>query len=395
MNDLVTAMESYQMFDGNGSYAGVTATALSDWGWTRSSSVNVAIAIEGDGASWRAIAQDVRPGASEFTYSSAEPVNGVSAGSVQRSSPQPTLRPSTATLAISDVSDAVDVDGLGLALLAGGVTAEQVCEFTLFVPGTHLAGTSTSDQTNACESAAAAGASMRSVLARILQAGGGAVVAAIALEFVRDGSRTAAPPAWSAQESPAPPTPRTPPASVPDGIWRITKLAKRLAAVNQVDEATADVVTEQCLKLVTIAYTGVDPYSTCSSKPIFLSGQADVPEATDHDIEALAQYPAWVELNFKSGGNGPRGWNDSDPICQAKLTGQNCDEYPFLSTQQGGGTARPRPSLKVIDGLQNSLQGTRLGQFYNVCAIQDGDAFLAVPVPPSAPSVPTLAMCNK
>jgi len=397
LNSLVTAMESYEVFDGNGSYTGVTATALSDWGFARSSSVNVAITIEGDGGSWRAIGQDIHSGTSEYTYSSSYAVNGAGTGSVQKSSPQPVLAPTTATLTIADVGDAIDIDNLGLALMAGGVTASQVCDFTAFVPGTNFAHTSTTDQTDACEVASAAsGATMRSVLARILATGlaGDAVIAAIALEFVGDGCQPAAPPTWTAQPNPAAPTPRTPPAAVPDGIWRITQKARKLAALNQVDETTANVVTEQCLKLVAIAFTGADPYSTCSSEPIFLSGQSDVPEATNHDIEALAQNPAWIGLNRKLGPNDGT-WKNSDPICQAKLTGQHCDEYPFLSSQQGGGAATPRPSLKAIDGTQNSLQGTRLGQFYSVCAVQDGDAFLVVPVPPFAPTVPTLAMCNK
>lgn len=395
LRSLVTAMESYAMFDGDDAYTGVTAAALRDWGWARTSSVDVAITIEGDGASWRAVGQDIHSGASEYTYSSTFPVNGVSAGSVQKSAPQPAVRPAVATVTITDVGDAIDVDGLAYALVAGGVTLGQVCDFTVFVPGSHLAGTTTSDQTDACEAAAAAsGASMRSVLARVLATGGSGVLAAIALEFVGDGTQTASPPTWTTQPSPTPPSPRTPPASVPEGIWHITKKARQLATANQVDEATARVATEQCLKLVTIAFTGADPYGKCSTEPIFLSGQSDVPEATNHDLEALAQTPTWIQLNRKLGGNGSPTWKDSDPTCVNKAAGQNCDEYPFLSTTQGGGQATPRPSLKAIDGPQNQLQGTRLGQFYDVCGVADGDEFLAIPVPPTASTVPTLAMCN-
>ena len=383
------------MFDGDGAYTGVTASALSDWGFARTSSVDVTITIEGDGASWRAVGQDIHSGAAEFTYSSTYPVNGVSAGSVQKSAPQPALRPTVATVKITDVGDAIDVDGLAYALVAGGVTLSQVCDFTVFVPGSHLAGTTTSDQTDACEAAAAApAASMRSVLARVLATAGAGVLAAIAVEFVGDGTQTAAPPNWTTQPNPTPPTPRTPPSSVPEGIWHITKFAKRLAAANQVDEAAAGVATEQCLKLVTLAYTGVDPYGKCSAEPIFMSGQSDVPEATNHDLEALSQIPTWIELNRKLGGNSSPNWKDTDPICVAKVVGQNCDEYPFLSTTQGGGQVTPRPSLKAIDGVQNQLQGTKLGQFYGACGVADGDEFLAIPIPPSAPTVPTLAICN-
>ena len=89
-------------------------------------------------------------------------------------------------------------------------------------------------------------------------------------------------------------------------------------------------------------------------------------------------------------------WKDSDPICQAKLSGQNCDEFPFASTQQGGGSAVPRPSLMAIDGGQNQLEGSKLGTtFYGGCAIQGGDPFLIIPVPPTMPLTATVPICNE
>jgi hypothetical protein len=141
---------------------------------------------------------------------------------------------------------------------------------------------------------------------------------------------------------------------------------------------------------------GTDPYEECSTKPIFMSGRSDVPEATQHDTEALVSNPAWVRLNYRPAAQNPssRTWYSSDPACLAAAPGQNCDEYPFFATEQGGGTAVPRPSLKAIDGLQNQNQGRLYGSFLTVCAVESGDEFLAVPVPASAPTVPTLAICN-
>ncbi len=83
----MTAMESYAMFDGGDRYEGVTAAALRDWGWSRATNVNVHITIEGTGTSWRAVAQDIRPGGTEYTFTSSLPVNGASAGSVRASTP--------------------------------------------------------------------------------------------------------------------------------------------------------------------------------------------------------------------------------------------------------------------------------------------------------------------
>ena len=62
MNNLVTAMESYALFDGNDLHTGVTAASLSDWGWTPGPSTAVQITIEGDGQSWHAIGQDTHTG---------------------------------------------------------------------------------------------------------------------------------------------------------------------------------------------------------------------------------------------------------------------------------------------------------------------------------------------
>lgn len=396
MNNLVTAMESYAMFDGNDLYTGITGPTLAGWGWTPPSSLAITITVEGTGASWRAVGQDIHSGAREFSYASATGFNGVGAGSIAASSPQPLMPATAAGLKIVDVGDGIDVDAMAARLAAAGVTVTQVCDFSVFVQGSHFLNTTTTDQTDACEAAAAVpGATLRSVLTRIAAtAGGAAVLTAIGIEFIGDGTQTAAPPAWPTNP-PVAPTPRTPPqGSLPDDVWRLGKLVAGIAALNALNNADAQMAAQQCVKYVAIAFTSADPYSTCKGTPIFMSGQIDVGAATNHDIAALAQYPAWVALNRKYPAN-DNSWKNSDPICQAKLTGQNCDEYPFASTQQGGGAAVPRPSLMAIDGPQNQLQGSKLGSFYSGCAIQDGDPFLAVPVPPTLPLTATVPICNK
>ncbi|MCG2796970.1 MAG: hypothetical protein L6367_00365 [Cellulomonas sp.] len=396
MNTLVTAMESYAMFDGNDQYTGVSAAALSDWGWSPGSSTAVQIVIEGDGGSWWAVGQDTHSGAREYTFTSATAVNGVLAGSVAVSAPQPSLAASTAGVKIRDVGEQVDIDQLALALAGGGVAVQDLCDASVFVAGTHQAGSSVSDQTLACQTAAAAGgATLRSVLAAMLKAGGGAVLATIALEFVGDGTQTASTPAW-VDNGQGPDSQRPVPTTLPDTVWKITRAATRFAALAQVDDETARTAARQCLAYVANAFSGVDPYDECSNTPIFLPGQSDTPEATQHDIEALASWPAWVQLNYRPGAANPssEGWKNSSPICAAKAAGQDCDEFPFYATQQGGGLAVPTPSLKAVNSVQNQLQGTRYRSFLADCHISDGDAFLVVPVPASAPTVPTLRVCN-
>lgn len=60
----------------------------------------------------------------------------------------------------------------------------------------------------------------------------------------------------------------------------------------------------------------------------------------------------------------------------------DCDEYPFLSTTQGGREARPAPHLKKIDRGDNQLQGSRLNSFYGNCGLEPGSnkPFLVVPL---------------
>jgi hypothetical protein len=396
IRNLVVAMESYAAFDGNGSYTRVTKSALSSWGWSVGSSTAVQIVIEGDGASWRAVGQDTHAGSREYTYTSSTKVNGVSPGAVGVSSPQPVVAASTAGVEIRDVGQQVDIDQLAAALVAAGVTTQEVCAATVVYPGSHLAGSSLADHTVACETAAAvSGASMRSVLAAMMKAGGGAVVAFIAMEFVADGSKPASTPSWVGSPS-LPTTPRPVPPSLPTNIWKLPRAAYGLAQQNGLDTQTARTVVEQCLKYVTNSLASSDPYKECSSTPIFMSGRSDVPEATQHDVEALATYPGWVQLNYRPAAENPssRSWYASDPVCAAATSGQNCDEYPFFATEQGGGNALPRPSLKAIDGVQNQQQGRLYSSFLATCGVQSGDKFLAVPLPETQPALPTLAICN-
>ena len=397
MNNLVTAMESYAMFDGNDLYTGVTAAALDGWGWTPGSSTAVQITIEGDGQSWHAIGQDIHTGARQYTYTSTTALNGVGPGGVGVSSPQPLVVPTSAGVTIRDVGDQLDTNALTALLVSGGVTLQQVCDETLFFPAPYALQppSSLSDATRTCEAGVAAGASMGSVLAAIVSIGGLSVVTAIAIATVGDGTHPAAAPPWVGTTD-GPQTPRPVPPSLPNSVWKITNAAGRFATENQMDPATAQVAVQQCMAYVANAYAGLDPYDQCSKSQIFMPGQLDTPEPTQHDIEALAQNPTWVQLNYRARANNPspEGWYASDPICLAKQSGQQCDEFPFYASEQGGSLAVPRPSLKAVDGTQNGTQGTRYRSFLADCKVNEGDPFLVIPIPPTAATVPTLEVCN-
>jgi hypothetical protein len=149
-------------------------------------------------------------------------------------------------------------------------------------------------------------------------------------------------------------------------------------------------------------------FHNCSTLPIFITGN-DAQSAGQHDEIAVgtsgvttnpsltfsAAYggidPSWVLLSRDVTGKDD-GWKESlEPCNETTPPDANCDEYPFLSSQQGGYGATPQPNLQYISGNQNQLQGTRLLQFYsaaqptsqgiNGCNITYSTEFLAVPIP--------------
>jgi hypothetical protein len=138
--------------------------------------------------------------------------------------------------------------------------------------------------------------------------------------------------------------------------------------------------------------------------PDLIETSVDISRPADGGVDVLREFSASIGYSVESGPDeigfvsGWIGWRiddeDTDPICTAKQTGQDCDEFPFYSSQQGGGLAVPTPSLKAIDGVQNQLQGSKYWSFLSDCHVRDGDPFLVVPVHASATTVPTLRVCN-
>lgn len=399
LRNMTDAMTYYSFFGSTGSYEGATAAELQAQGWSPAANVEYKIWIEGNGQDYRAVAQDVRNG-SQISFTTTGSFNGRSAGSVGLSSPQPSTVPALATFTVSDLNSSLDSDALGALLAAGGVALSDICAATLFVPGTHQAGSSVSDQSLACESAASAsGATIESVLLALRTAGGTAALSAIALYFVGAGTSPASAPSWVQNADPKPGTAPTPPQTLPP-LWRLPKSAPQFATDNGTSDAASTTVLTQCFALVAAAGTLGDPYDTCKNMPIFASGQSDVPEATNHDLEALQQVPIWAKLDYRpsSENPSPEQWYKNYSACVGAVSGQNCDEYPFRASLQGGAQAVPFPSLKIIDGPQNQLQGSLYNSFLSACHLKTkpvGDrAFLAIPIPSTAPALPSLALCN-
>jgi Deoxyribonuclease NucA/NucB len=281
-------------------------------------------------------------------------------------------------------------DGLNLVALGAMFTGpSEICTDLLFYPGTHFEGGSVSDQYLDCEASVGKGASTTKVLKEVAAAGAGTSV----LWFLYEEKTKELTPA----EDMEPLEEEMEPWPVPPVGWpgEVAVEAETLQELNpQLEtEREAEVVAKQCRRLVIPASL---PTSDCTELPIFASGDLDVPQATQHDIEAIDYYPPWVKLNYESSaGKSGEGWYRYDPVCEEKPKGFDCDEFPFFSTEQGGKSSDPRPSLKPVVKVQNQRQGGKLGAFYARCGVnvRKGRPFLNVPMPPGS-NVPTLYLCN-
>ena len=397
--NMVSAMDYYNIYNPEASYEGVTQAELRKQGWSPAANVAYEIWIEGTGKQYRATAQDIRNG-TLYSFSTSGTFNGRNAGSVGAATPQPGYAPTSATFLVNDLNSSLDAEALALAL--ANVPLAKICEATLFQPGTRNARSSVSDQTFACQTAAAAsGATVRSVLLALRTAGGAAQLAMIAAHFVGAGTSPASTPSWVDGTDRGPRSAPPVPDSLPP-FWRLPKSAPQFATANGVSDDVARTALKQCYALVAYAGTFGDPYRACRTLPIFASGQSDVPEATTHDLEALQQTPTWVKLDYRPSAENPapEQWYNGDPRCAIVVSGSglNCDEYPFRATVQGGQFAVPAPSLKGINGTQNQFQGSLYGSFVRTCRLDVKPVgerqFLAIPLPPTTTALPTLAFCN-
>jgi hypothetical protein len=158
--------------------------------------------------------------------------------------------------------------------------------------------------------------------------------------------------------------------------------------------------------------------------PMFVGGQADYPDATDHIKRALEYQPAWFKLRYYNRPESERDWRTSptllpetdDPGTPCAGRGQQpdpaataCDEFPFFKTEEGAmkdSQGAPHsvgliPHLKLVSAHDNSGSGGAYGSgLVRRCAMEarrssavHGDGqFLVVAV--SSELVPTFGFCN-
>ena len=101
--------------------------------------------------------------------------------------------------------------------------------------------------------------------------------------------------------------------------------------------------------------------------PIIFYG-ADVKEHTDHVFDAQLFKRAPAVLSRTSAGGWGRSWYRNRPECWGRGRSQQCDEYPYNSSEQGG--PRNNVSLRLINGIHNEGAGRKLNSFYSTCGVQ-------------------------
>lgn len=144
----------------------------------------------------------------------------------------------------------------------------------------------------------------------------------------------------------------------------------------------------------------------CNGQAIFMPA-GDMREASQHDLDAIGagapmtlSYVSVTENLMQRGFS--RGWYAGDSRCEGSGvdTGNECDEYPYFSTLQGGPLRATPPgigvSLRPISRDPNRWEGSALQAFYNACGLRSGpyparETFIVAP----SPSTPrTIGACQ-
>ncbi|WP_028049584.1 hypothetical protein [Cellulomonas sp. URHD0024] len=136
------------------------------------------------------------------------------------------------------------------------------------------------------------------------------------------------------------------------------------------------------LQVASAATTRAQAQAQCADQPIlFVGGRTDFgKEAAEHDLEVIAAHPQLVQLEYMSTANkratgAQRYWYNLaayNKPCEEKTSGlQECDEYPFFTSVEGGPSAFNTygPAvLKPISYNDNQAEGNALRSMVNTTA---------------------------
>ncbi len=114
---------------------------------------------------------------------------------------------------------------------------------------------------------------------------------------------------------------------------------------------------------------------TCNAGiPILIHG-SDLGGLSSHIYEALSTGKS--PILSKRASRHSDGWRASAPECQGRSRANQCDEYPFGISDQGGrdNYLAGRVSLKLINGGDNSRGGNRLRNFFRECGVTHNNQY--------------------
>jgi hypothetical protein len=271
------------------------------------------------------------------------------------------------------------------------------CEALLFVPGPHLEGSSTPDDYNDCEGGSGSWTTRLAALARKY---GPIIIATLTASYVLKSDGAPAPPPPVDANDPTAATKHgvglhvTPDPTDVARVWpRIKQQSVNATATTYKVQSDADAeqLAQQCLSYVA-EYLSVGGPNRCETEMIFAPGR-NVQDAAQHDLEAIAGHPLWLELNYatsktKRDQGNTRTWYQGG--CGSyDTTVYQCDEYPYFASRQGGDLASPTPSLKPVLIGHNQDEGNFAGYagFISWCkpssdstAGVGGTPFLVIPM---------------
>lgn len=123
-------------------------------------------------------------------------------------------------------------------------------------------------------------------------------------------------------------------------------------------------------------FPGRPPTPTPSGMSIFKPG-GDTPQSTQHIIDAIAAgKPSTVTYRGPNNSHSRR-WLRNAPACRGGSATQWCDEYPFASVDEGG--QANNPSLRLVPGAEQSIQGGKISGFLSACRVVAGEKYKVEP----------------
>ncbi|MBT0774319.1 hypothetical protein KIH74_35585 [Kineosporia sp. J2-2] len=264
---------------------------------------------------------------------------------------------------------------IAASALLGTLPVDDLCVSLNEMPGaTHYRGLSVSDQYQDCITLIKPGTTSADLVTLLLawDSGEGIIRYIFGQEFPLPSKPPRGGSAGGGNTGGGQSTPPTKRQQVENGYDLARVIESVRASVPSLPSTTVEIVARACVKEMSLIR---EEFAKCATTPIFVTAN-EAREATRHDISALSVrdgHPEWAKLNYLTKPKNPQ-WYAREPECAGKRSrAWHCDEFPFWSTLQGGGDAHPRPSLRIIKGADNIVQGNRLGSFIRRCKLQSHD----------------------